>query len=174
MKHIKSRINFYRLFDLSSLALIDCYTNYNKVVRIISYSKKHQYADFQLIQQDAANYLINDKSKSNFIELQLVNINYTFEKAFDDNKFDIVGSEFQYNENNVKITNSNFLLFNYKGNSKVDIADVVEKYTPNIELIVEQDWNFKDKFNLPKQIFLEDGVIFRKKLKKILKKLTLF
>ena len=159
MVNSRDLIDFYKWFDLCSLAPLSDYNNYNKIKYIINCDKDDQYFDFQFIQQDIANYFKNTISKLNFIELQLVNINYTFEKVFDDNKFNITGSELQYNENNIKITNSSFLLFNYKDNSKVDIADVVEKYTPNIERIVEQDWNFKDKFNLPKQIFPEDGVI---------------
>lgn len=59
MTHTKCLINFYRSFDLSSLARIDCCTNYNQVIRIISAFKNNQYFDFQFIQQDAINYLIN-------------------------------------------------------------------------------------------------------------------
>ena len=108
MAHTKCLINFYRSFDLNGLARIDCYTNYNQVVRIISASKNNQYFDFQFIQQDAVNYLINDKSKLNFIELQLVNLNYIFEKAFEDHKFKIAHINTQYDKNNVKIINSSF------------------------------------------------------------------
>ena len=173
MLHIECLISLCRLFDLNSLVQMPYYANYNQVISIISDSKKHQYADFQFIQQDAANYLINDKSKSNFIELQLVNINYTFEKAFEDHKFGIIGSEPQYNEDNVKITSPSFLPFlpfNYKDNGKFDIVEVVEKYAPDVEFAVAQYIPFKGKPHFPKPTFQEDEVIFRKKLKKIIKK----
>ena len=172
MAHTKCLINFYRSFDLNGLARIDCYTNYNQVVRIISASKNNQYFDFQFIQQDAVNYLINDKSKLNFIELQLVNLNYIFEKAFEDHKFKIAHINTQYDKNNVKIINSSFSLFNYKdeGKSKFDIVDIIVKPVINRDLIVEQDVHFEDKPPSSKSIILDDEVIFRRKLKKIIKK----
>ena len=122
-----------------------------------------------MIQQDAAKYLINDKS--NFIELQLANIKYDFEKVFEDHKFGTISSESQYDKDNVKIANPNFLPFNYKANGKSDTIHFMEKRrASDVEPIVEQSIFLKDKVHSAKQIFSEDEVIFRKKLKKILKK----
>lgn len=167
MPHIERLINFYRLFDQNSLVRIDCYTNYNQVVNVIGASKSNQYSDFQCTQQDIASYLINDKSKSNLIELQLGNINYTSRKAFEDYEFKIVHINAQYDKSDIKIINSNFPLFHYKDNSKLSI---VGKYAPDAEATTKPDASFKENFNLPKQIFSEDKVIFRKKLKKITRK----
>ena len=99
MLHIERLTRLCRLFDLSSLVQMPYDANYSQVVGIISDSKKNQCADFQLIQQDAVNYLINDKFKSNFIELQLVNIKYTFENFFEYHN-SIIDSGPQYNEDN--------------------------------------------------------------------------
>lgn len=61
---------------------------------------------------------------------------------------------------------------NYKdeGKSKFDIVDIIAKPTINREFIVEQDVHFEDKSPSSKPIILDDEVIFRRKLKKIIKK----
>ena len=77
MLHVERLTRLYRLFDLSSLVQMPYDANYSQVVDIISDSKKNQYADFQLIQQDAVNYLINDKFKSNFIRCSRYEVPHT-------------------------------------------------------------------------------------------------
>ena len=177
MLHVERLTRLYRLFDLSSLVQMPYDANYSQVVDIISDSKKNQYADFQLIQQDAVNYLINDKFKSNFIELQLVNIKYTFEIFFEYHN-NIIDSGPQYNEDNVKITNSSFLPFNYKNNSEFDITSIAVKPVASVELTVESDiadvevtQSMPDvESTLTKPISLSTQGDFKTRLKKIIKK----
>jgi hypothetical protein len=192
MLHIERLISICRLFDLNSLVQMPYYANYNQVIGIISDSKKNPFADFQLIQRDADKYLTNDKS--NFIELQLANIKYDFEKASEDHKFGTINSESQYDKDNVKIANPSFLPFNYSDNTRFNIAYVVEeRCKSDVELTVAQCMPLKGKPHPPKPIFSDvadnvkqpapdvelvvtkpilpdEGVIFRKKLKKIIKK----
>ena len=95
MTHTKCLINFYRSFDLSSLARIDCCTNYNQVIRIISAFKNNQYFDFQYL-HGPCNALKKrkDDSNTNFErgennkELDLGEMIISLEKLFENSDID--------------------------------------------------------------------------------------
>jgi hypothetical protein len=51
MAHTTCLINFYRIFDLCSLAQIGCYTSYD-LAYIVSASENNRYSNFKFIQQN--------------------------------------------------------------------------------------------------------------------------